>query len=200
MELYKRTLLQVFLVAGIALSSFNIQAREIAGVNIPETAKVAGQILKLNGAGIRSKFLFKIYVASFYLENKTNSAKEILAHVGPKRIGMNFKYSELTKDSLVSAWNEGFENNIPSHELEALKPRIDQFNNMFETVKSGDVIYLDYIPGEGTQVTIKGDIKGHIEGADFYHALMSIWLGKNPIDSTLKLEMLGIVDNDNDDD
>jgi hypothetical protein len=62
---------------------------------------------------------------------------------------------------------------------------------MFPTVKEGDVIYLDYIPGSGTRVTINGENKGLIPGRDFNNALLDIWLGEEPADKSLKKAMLG---------
>ncbi len=40
-----------------------------------------------------------------------------------------------------------------------LKARLDGFNKLFTDVKMGDVIVLDYLPGRGTRVTIKGQEK-----------------------------------------
>ena len=53
------------------------------------------------------------------------------------------------------------------------------------------VIYLDYIPGRGTRVTINGESKGLIAGRDFNNALLDIWLGEEPADKGLKKAMLG---------
>lgn len=44
----------------------------------------------------------------------------------------------------------------------------------------------------GTRLTINGEEKGVIAGADFYSALLDIWLGDEPADDDLKDAMLGI--------
>ena len=62
---------------------------------------------------------------------------------------------------------------------------------MFTTVHAGDVILLDYIPGKGTIVNIRGEQQGVIEGEDFYSALLDVWLGDEPADDDLKEAMLG---------
>ncbi|NOX76798.1 MAG: chalcone isomerase, partial [Gammaproteobacteria bacterium] len=49
-------------------------ALEVAKVNIPEQIKLADTTLTLNGAGIRSKFFFDIYVGALYLPQKTRDA------------------------------------------------------------------------------------------------------------------------------
>ncbi|MDQ3582112.1 MAG: chalcone isomerase family protein, partial [Pseudomonadota bacterium] len=45
-------------------------AVEIEGVKLADTATVAGRDLVLNGAGLRKRLLFDVYVASLYLPAK----------------------------------------------------------------------------------------------------------------------------------
>ena len=49
-------------------------AKEVAGVSLPETTTVDGKTLKLNGAGLRKKVVFKVYVAGLYLETPSKDA------------------------------------------------------------------------------------------------------------------------------
>jgi len=105
---------------------------------------------------------------------------------------MHFLYDEVSKDKLVNGWNDGFENNHTSEELLKLKTRIAQFNDLFITVKEGDVINLDFIPNKGTSVIINNKTMGLVKGDDFFVAVLKIWLGDEPADSDLKEGMLGI--------
>jgi len=192
----------LFILLSVTISyPFSLQAKEVARVNISETISFSDQSTKLilNGAGIRTKFIFDIYVGSLYLEKKASSAKEIYILHGEKRISMHFLYNEVSKEKLVNGWNEGFENNHTSEELVKLKDRITQFNNLFVSVKKGDVINLDFIPTTGTSITIKGKSMGLIKGDDFFIAILKIWLGEDPADGDLKEAMLGIITTDNDD-
>ncbi len=50
---------------------------------------------------------------------------------------------------------------------------------------------VTYTPGTGTEVAVKGKLKGTIPGKDFMEALFSIWFGKNPPSGDLKKGMLG---------
>ena len=97
----------------------------------------------------------------------------------------------MSKEKLVNGWNDGFKNNNSNKELVKLKTQIDQFNNLFITVKKGDVINLDFIPTTGTSVVINGKTRGLVEGDDFFTTLLKIWLGEEPADSDLKEAMLG---------
>ena len=165
--------------------------REIAGVAVPESVTIKNKLLVLNGAGIRKKFIIKVYVGSLYLTVKRSSVKEILDDPGAKRIVMNFLYKEVSADTLVEGWNEGFAENNSSQELLPLQDRIRQFNTFFSTVRKDDEIRLDYLPEEGTQVWINDTLKGSVPGEDFSRALLKIWLVPNPPDIKLKEAMLG---------
>jgi hypothetical protein len=165
--------------------------RDIAGVAVPESVTIKNKALVLNGAGIRRKFIIKVYVGSLYLTVKRSSVEGILDDPGAKRIAMNFLYKEVSADTLVEGWNKGFAENNSSQELLPLQDRIRKFNSFFTTVRKGDEIRLDYLPGEGTQVWINEALKGYVSGEDFSRALLKIWLGPNPPDSDLKDAMLG---------
>jgi len=179
--------LAVFLILGAQTGS----TREIAGIDVPETVLINNTGLVLNGAGVRKKFFFKIYVGALYLTAKLTTVEQILSDPSAKRIVMNFLYNEVSDEKLVEGWNEGLENNNSAREIKALKDRINQFNELFSTVHKGDVIQLDYLPDQGTQVWIKGKLKGTVAGEDFFRALLKIWLGTEPADASLKDAMLG---------
>jgi hypothetical protein len=164
---------------------------EVAGVQIAPSVTVAGQELVLNGAGIRKKFFVKVYVGALYLPQRASAVEDVLKMDGPKRVFMHFLYKKVTTEQLVDGWNEGFEDNQTPESLKALDPRLQRFNGMFSDVHKGDEILLDYLPGKGTQVTIRGEGKGLIPGEDFYRALLSVWLGDEPADRGLKKAMLG---------
>jgi len=180
----------------LAVSATGIAAKSFDGLQFPDTVKLSGSdtILQLNGVGYRTKFVFDVYAGALYTTKKVTSRDSVQALKGPNRIHMHFVYSEVDSEKLVDAWNEGFEENNSDDTLKTLESRIHKFNAMFPTVKEGDEVLLDYVPGTGTTVTIKGEVKGVIEGADFNAALLDIWLGEEPADDDLKDAMLGETD------
>ncbi len=168
-------------------------AKNLGDLQFPDAVKIAGTdtVLQLNGVGYRTKFFFKIYAGALYTTKKVTSQADVQALNGPNRVVMRFIYGEVDRDKLVAAWNEGFEENNSAEKLKTLQSRINQFDAMFPDLKEGDVVLLDYIPGIGTWVTIKGKMKGVIKGKDFNVALLNIWLGNEPADDDLKDAMLG---------
>ena len=170
------------------------EEREIAGVKISPhiTQNGVESMLVLNGLGIRYKFFFKVYVAALYLPEVDSNSLNILEKLPANRMMMHITYSEVPYEKLVSGWVDGFKNNTSPSDFSILESRLKQFNEMFSNLHEGDVVLLDYLPGEETRVTIKGVEKGMIKGADFNRALLSVWLGEDPVTEELKSELLGL--------
>ena len=114
----------------VLLISTSVHGGEIAGVDVPETInKADGTVLQLNGAGIRSKLFFKIYVAELYLAEKKSEASAIFEDDSDRRLVMHFLYDEVGKEDLVEAWNDGFQGNGTPEQLTGLSSQIDTFNS-----------------------------------------------------------------------
>jgi Chalcone isomerase-like len=171
---------------------FSAQALEVKGVNVDETAQVGGNALVLNGAGIRTKMVFKVYVAALYLTQKQASADAVLGDTGNKRVSMHF-LRDLSAEKLLHAMDEGFEANNSKAEMAAVEPQMKAFRQLMtsaKAVKEGDAILLDYTTA-GTQVSLNSKVLGIVEGVAFNQALLRVWLGEKPVDASLKKAMLG---------
>ena len=166
-------------------------AAEVGGVKLDDKVSVGGQELVLNGAGIRTKAIFKVYVASLYLPKKATNLDAVLAGV-PRRIQMNLLRS-ITPDQLVDALVDGLNDNNSAQEMAAVKTQADQLvaiMKAFKEVKEKDVVTLDFVDG-ATKVNLNGEAKGSIPGEAFSKALARIWLGDKPVQADLKKAMLG---------
>src|SRR5437773_2720902 len=134
-----------FLALTMALAAV---AADVGGVKLDDKASVGGQELVLNGAGIRTRAIFKVYVGSLYLPAKAASVDAVLAK-GPRRIQMNL-LRNLSADQLADALADGLkENNAPA-ELEAVKSQTDALTAIMKSFgesKEGDVVTLDFIDG-----------------------------------------------------
>ena len=79
------------MMLAVLMVSVPAVAREIAGIDVPEKVVQAdGKELQLNGAGIRSKFFFKIYIAELFLEQTGDDAGKVLEFDGGKTHGHAF--------------------------------------------------------------------------------------------------------------
>jgi len=185
-----------YTVVFTAVFSASASARQLDDVTLPDSVTLADTSipLQLNGMGYRTKFIFDVYVGALYTESKVNSRDAVQALAGPKRIVMHMVYDEVSHEKMASAWNDGFEDNNSDSQLEELQARLKTFIGFFPDLKKDDIVLLDFIPATGTRITINGNEKGVIEGADFYSALIDVWLGEDPADDDLKDAMLGLSD------
>jgi len=183
----------ILLVCGVLLS-IGVNAREIADVNLPEKVNVWDTNLVFNGAGIRTRFFFNIYVAALYLTQKQKTAETVIADGQVHRVALYMK-RELSSEKLLSAFNDAIEENNSAAELSALAPQLQLMKQIFgavKEVKPGDVITLDYLPAAGTRISINGVAQqGIVPGPSFNRALLKIWLGDKPVQDDLKKDMLG---------
>ena len=171
-------------------------AAEIEGVNVPERAQIGrdGPELVLNGAGVRVRLVFNIYVAALYLPARTDDGEAILRAHGPRRLSLHL-LRNLTADQMISTTNEALRETLRPEERAPLESRLKQFNAIFETLrnlKKGTQIAIDYVPGSGTVVQVNGVEKERIPGADFNQALLRMWIGDRPRDPDLRKALLGI--------
>jgi hypothetical protein len=162
------------------------------GVTKPLTLQFEGKKLELNGMGLRTKVVFKVYVAGLYLEKTSKAGAEIAASEQLKRVELVFLRSVDGAD-VAKAIADGFANNAAAA-LPAIKDRIAKFEKLIPDVKRDDRLDFVYRPGAaaGVEVLYNGKSAGKIDGKDFGDALLSVWLGPKPSDKNLQEGMLGL--------
>ncbi len=172
--------------------SSNVSAANIAGVNVPDSYTYAGKTMQLNGAGLRKKLFIKLYVASLYLSQKSKDAATIINGNSPMAIRLNITSSLISAKKMKAATLEGF-NQSTNNNIEAIKPQIDMLLATFDKgVSKGDTYEMIYIPSKGIDVVKNGAKVATIKSTAFKAALFGIWLSDNPIQASLKKEMLGM--------
>ncbi len=166
-------------------------AAEVGGVKLDDKVSLSGKELVLNGAGIRSKFVFKVYVASLYLPAKVGDLAGVLA-ANPRRVQLNL-LRDLPADDLAGALVDGIKETSTSEQAAAVKPQTDQLLSIMKSVgqaKTGDIVTMDFVGAE-TLVAFNGQTKGKIAGEPLNAALMRIWLADKPVQADLRKAMLG---------
>ena len=180
--------LAMLLAFVLGLSSIPLSAGTLNGVTLPDTAQAGSQPLMLNGMGLRTKFVVKVYVAGLYVPQKSTNPGSILKADTPKRIVMHF-VRDVSKAQLTDGFTESFANNTPDA-AKALKPDIDRFFAALDAVKEGQELTFTYVPGTGTSFEMDGKEKLAIVGPAFAEMLFSVWLGPKPPNEGLKKGML----------
>ena len=167
---------------------------DVGGAKIEDAIELQGSKLQLNGAGVRYRAVFKVYAAGLYLGKKAGTPEEVFATPGPKRMSITL-LREIDSNELGKAFTKGFEENSPKNEMSKLIPGLIKMGQIFSDQKkmvAGENFTIDWIPGTGTIITVKGKQQGEpFKEPEFYAALMRIWLGPNPADFKLKDALLG---------
>jgi hypothetical protein len=167
---------------------------DVAGVKYPQTAQLGNATLQLNGAGLRTRFVVKVYTAGLYLVGKAATPEAVLAAPGPKRVHV-VMLRDIDANELGRLFTRGMQDNAPREEFSKSIPGTIRMAEIFSARKrlnSGDSFFVDWVPGVGTTVVINGKAAGEpIKEPEFFTALMRIWLGSNPADASLKDALLG---------
>jgi hypothetical protein len=183
--------LTALVLAPLAASAAQV---DVAGVKIDDAIDLKGSELQLNGAGVRYKAVFKVYAAGLYLGKKASSPEEVLAAPGAKRVAISM-LRDIDANELGKLFTRGVQDNSPRAEVSQLIPGLLRMSQIFsdqKQLKAGDTFTIDWLPGTGTVISVKGAPQGEpIKEQAFFHALARIWLGPVPADWKLKDALLG---------
>ena len=175
-------LLSAALVAGAA-------AREEA----PAVAPTNSSAPVLNGEATRTVWGFEVYKIRLYLHEVMRSAEKILgSKKHPKRIEITMTRA-VDEEQFTSTVQESIDNNFTPEEKENFSGQLSQFLGCFNhgaELKPGNVITIEYTLADGTVVQLDGRTLDTIPGADFYHALLRLWIGK-PLQKSIKDGLVG---------
>lgn len=186
-----RNTLFCFLVACVGLTSSQVWAKKIGGIEIPDTMQVGQQELTLNGAGKRKRAIVSIYLASLYLPQASSDANAIVMADEPMALQLNIISGLLNNKKMKAALIEGF-NKSTGGNTAPIQDGIDQLLQLMDDqIAKKDVYVLAYEPGVGTQVSKNGNLLGSVPGLELKQALFGIWLSDNPVQGKLKKALLG---------
>ena len=167
---------------------------DVGGAKIEDSVDLQGSKLQLNGAGVRYRAVFKVYAAGLYIGKKAGTPEEVFAAPGPKRMSITL-LRDIDSNELGKSFTKAFEDNEPKTEMSKLVPGLLKMGQVFSDQKkmlAGENFTIDWIPGAGTVISVKGKPQGEaIKEIEFFNAMMRIWLGPKPADWKLKDELLG---------
>lgn len=183
----------ILVALSMLAASLTVDAAEVSGIKVEDKVTLGGRELILNGAGLRTRLIVKVYVGALYLPQKATSAQAALSKDEPRRMSMTLQ-RDVNYEQLLEAMRAGLADNNSQADLDAIRREIDEFIKLFASVgeaKSGQVIWIDYTPDMGTRIAVDGMPKGTIPGLAFNRALMRVWLGDYPVQESLKKALLG---------
>jgi hypothetical protein len=171
----------------------SVQAREIRRVILPETVTVEDVPLLLNGAGVRTKLLFDVYVVGLYTPQKMQQPEAIIQLNTPRRLAITV-LRNVDANSLYVSLLDGLKNNVSSSEFSSFQAQIGQMESLFKrsgALQKGDTVVLDFT-GQGLKMNVRaGQHTTDIASDAFARSVLRIWLGQKPADKKLKQVLLG---------
>lgn len=176
-------------LVGLMAASTGAAAATLEGVTFPASQQVDGKSLSLNGLGLRSKLMVKVYVAGLYVVKTSGDASAITSSDVPKRMVLQF-LRDVSKDQMVDAYTEAFDSNAAAAKA-SLSKEIASLMAAFEPVSEGDQMVFTYVPGQGTTLSIRGQNKVTIAGLPFAQAMFACWIGPKPPSADFKNGLLG---------
>lgn len=183
----------LFAAVGVAWSPAWAQTT-VGGVRFEPEATLAGQKLKLNGAGVRYRAIFKVYAAALYTADKATKNEDVLKESVAKRLHM-VAMRDVTGDEFGKLFTRGMEANTGAQEFGKLINPVIRMGQLFgeaKQFKQGDSITIDFVPGTGMVLSIRGKALGEPFKEPGFQALMyKIWFGPKPVDEALRGALLG---------
>jgi hypothetical protein len=191
MKLLKSILLSAGLLLALPVLA---QPVTVSGVKYEDNLDMKGQKLTLNGAGIRYRGPFKVYTAGLYMSKKAGTPEDALAVPGAKRLSITM-LRDIDSGELGKLFTRGVEDNMEKAAFSKLIPGLMRMSQLFSDIKrlnAGDNFTIDWVPGTGTVISVKGVPQGEpFKEPEFFNALLRIWLGPAPADWKLKDALLG---------
>jgi len=165
---------------------------QISGIEVPATLTVNGQTLTLNGAGLRSMFVFDVYVAALYTASASSDADAIINDTQPRVISLTL-LRDVDAASLLGSLKTGLRDNHTSTALAELESAIQSLEQVVSTIGNGQKGHAIQIVLDADGVTLSLNDKelGRIADPRMAAAMLRIWLGEHPTQSSLKKELLG---------
>ena len=182
------------IAASILISTSPVSANppasvDIAGVNFAKIHETSdGELTFRGGALLRYMVFIKAYAGALYMPDGADH-RQALGNV-PRRLELSY-FHAISADDFAKATRQKIADNLTPESMAAMAERIDRFNALYRDVQPGDRYALTYAPGQGTELSLNGEILGRIAGDDFGSAIFAIWLGPDPIDHDFKTALLG---------
>lgn len=168
------------------------RAATVAGVTLDDQISINNTQLVYNGAGLRKRLFFKLYVGSLYVSDdlKGGAGEDVINADEPMMIQLNILSDLLTRDKLVNALKDGLNKSTQGNTAPIEAETRIMLDALSGPVRPGHVYQLIYQPGTGTQLMLDGELLATAEGLPFKQALFGIWLSDAPAQASLKAAML----------
>lgn len=131
---------------------------EIEGVQVEESIVANGYKLVLNGAGVRKRGYFKSDVVALYLPERKTSAEAVMKPTGARRLTLVL-LRDIPSSTITRYFIGDFKTVATDAEFKQVINEVGQMGQIYGSmnkVSKGDVVIIDWIPGQGMLGSING--------------------------------------------
>jgi periplasmic protein TonB len=150
----------------------------------------------LNGISSHSELGQEQFIGALFSETISNNADTLLSATQPMRIEMKVLSNDgISARRFSRMWIDGMAiNNSPSVLTEQAN-NIVKLDSLFKgRLVKGDHVVFKLTPSKGVEISVNKVMLGNIANDQFFSLLLSSWIGKVPLSSEFKDNMLKVGD------
>ncbi len=177
----------IFFVIFISTISYQANGASNRGIGFQDEISLEEVQLSLQGIGIlKWKYLINVYLVGLYKPIDVPVSR-VLENI-PKRLEYYF-FVDMKASDFQDTGFELMARNVGEKKAKILTPQLNALNALYQDVKAGQRYTFTYLPGRGLEMALDGNVLGLVEGAEFAASYLSIWLGPDPVNTSLQKGM-----------
>ena len=146
---------------------------------------------QLNGLSSHTELKKEKFIAALYTSTLTNDAEVALQKSAPMHMEIRVLAPKLSKRRFNRMWIEGMAINSSGSTLTEQADNMVKFTRFFKDhLIEGDIIELRNTSDEDTLVVLNNVELGSINNPEFFYLLLRTWIGKVPLSSNFRSEIL----------
>jgi len=153
----------------------------------PQSAALPGAgapKLALAGCAARRFLLFPVYDLRLYLAQRPVSEAAAFDPTAPKAVELEVTYPGNVPGSMPGPWRKRFEERRLSPAL------IADLDRLYQNLKGGDVLAIEYRPGRGSVVRLNTVTQTVDPSPALIEALLDIWMGPRALNQEIRNQLL----------
>ena len=158
-------------------------AGDFEGIPLPDHVNAVDRTFYLTSCGMREVLWYDLYLISLYTEDASNELAKYRDTATPKAIRLEIRYEGDVPNSLPSEWRGHLREEISREMFTVLQ-------DLFQDVETNDIVVIAYAPKDGNTLYLNGERQAFKPNGDLIHALLDLWLGKEPVSKNLRRLLL----------
>lgn len=174
------------------INRLNLESKIVGKTALPALYRFKNKQLILNGAGLRELLWVDVYACGLYMREPEVNPLNVIDKKEIMIIRMDILSKAVSHKKLIKAFQKGFEDNNNKQTITQLRKELTDFMGFMSNVspKIGDKFDIVYEPNIGVSLYINYKKIGTTGDLNFKKAIFKIWLANNPVDKSLKPELL----------